>query len=112
MISQFPSASENMRVIRSDDFEDIVFVTFFRSAPYLGRECFTSRILVLMEALQITNRISTVIHFGNPYALEDIPHIPRIIIGTNAPDNNIYALDVLTGDYPAKGKLTNDVKFN
>lgn len=113
MISQFPSATENMRVIEdSYGCEDIVFITFFRSAAYLGRESFTPRIISLMEALQMTNRISTVVHYGNPYVFEDIPHIPRIIIGTCSPDNNIYTLDVLAGEYPAKGKLTYDVKFN
>ncbi len=113
MISQFPSASENMRVLgESYDCEDIVFITFFRSAAYLGREMFTPRIISLIEALQVTNRISTIVHFGNPYVFEDLPHIPRIINGTCSPINNLYTLDVLAGDYPAKGKLTYDVKFN
>ncbi len=113
MISQFPSASENMRVLgESYGCEDIVFITFYRSAAYLGWEAFTPRIISLIQALQVTNRISTVVHFGNPYVFEDIPHIPRVIIGTCSPDNNLYTLDVLAGDYPAKGKLTYDVKFN
>ncbi len=112
MISQFPSVSENMRVLRgAENCDDVVFVTFFRSCAYLGRECFTARITTLMEALQITGRISTIVHFGNPYVLEDIPHIPRVIIGTCSPINTLYALDVLAGEYPANGKLTYDVKF-
>lgn len=113
MISQFPGVSETMRVLRgAETCEDVVFITFFRSCAYFGREAFTPRIITLMEALQITNRISTVVHFGNPYIFEDLPHVPRIIIGTCSPDNTLYALDVLAGEYPAKGKLTYDVKFN
>ena len=38
--------------------------------------------------------------------------LPRVIIGACSPVNNVYTLDVLAGDYPAKGKLTYDVKFN
>ena len=113
MISQFPSVSENMRVLRgAENCDDVVFVTFFRSCAYLGREAFTPSIITLMEVLQITDRISTAVHFGKPYVFEDLPHIPRVIIGTCSPDNTLYALDVLAGKYPSNGKLTNDVKFN
>ena len=50
-------------------------------------------------------------HFGNPYVLEDLDHIPRIIVGTCALKSIDAAIEVLKGSYPAKGKLTYDVKF-
>ena len=53
-----------------------------------------------------TERISTVIHFGNPHVLEELPHIPRYIIGGHSQDSTLAALDVLAGDYPANGKPT------
>ena len=113
MIGQFPGPHENMRVLeKSQGYDDVVFVTFYVSRAYVGMERFTPRVISLMEALQVTNRISTVVHFGTPYVFEDLPHVPRIIIGTCSEPNTLYTLDVLSGDYPANGKMTNDVKFN
>ncbi len=111
-ITQFPSSGENCRVLEhSLDHEDVIFVTFFDSKAYRGTECLTSRILSLIRAMQTTDRISTVVHFGNPYVLEDLPYIPRIIIGTPSAKNVLCALAVLAGNYRAKGVLTYDVKF-
>ena len=102
-----------MRVLEnSQGYDDVVFVTFYVSRADVGTERFTPRIISLMEALQETDRISTVVHYGTPYVFEDLPHIPRIIIGTCSESNTLYALDVLSGDYTANGKMTYDVKFN
>lgn len=111
-ISEYPTADRISRFLsESLGYDDVVFITFFQSAAYVGRECFTSRIISLMDAMQVSGRISTVLHFGNPYLLEDLPHIPRILIGTLSSKNVDAALDVLAGDYPAKGTLTYDVKL-
>lgn len=93
------------------NFDDVVFVSFKDGVAYVGREEFTPRIISMIEAMQVSNQISTVVHFGNPYTLEDLPHIPRIIIGGAALKSTLTAFDVLAGDYPAKGKLTYDVNF-
>jgi len=109
-ISQFPSASENMRILeQSLGFDDVVFVTFFNSQAYIGTECLTSRIISLMNAMQVSGRISTVVHFGNPYVLEELPHIPRVVIGTTSSENVLHTFNVLAGDYPANGVLTYDI---
>ena len=59
----------------------------------------------------LTDRISTIVHFGNPFVLEDLVHIPRIIIGPTSKDGVDAALEVLVGNYPAKGSLTYKVNF-
>lgn len=112
-IDQFPSPAQNMKMLeRSVDYDDVVFITFVEGKAYSGMERFTSRITSLVEALQVTNRVSTIVHFGSPYALEDFEdHIPRIIIGGLSADSVNYTLDVLAGKYPAKGVLTYDVKL-
>ena len=111
-ISQFPSPGENWRILEhSLDHEDVIFVTFFISMAYIGTECLTSRILSLMNAMQTSNRISTIIHYGNPYVMEDVPHVSRMIIGTTAYENTLNAIDVLAGKYPANGVLTYNVKL-
>ena len=111
-ISQFPSPGENWRILEhSSGHEDVIFITFFNSMAYIGTECLTSRILSLMNAMQMSNRISTVVHFGNPYVLEDVPHMPRVIVGTTSAENTLAAIDVLAGNYPANGVLTYDIKL-
>ena len=92
-------------------YDDVIFITHSESGAYVGAGNLTHRIVALIEALQKTNRISAVVHFGNPYVLEELPHIPRIIIGSVAKNSTMAALEVLAGKYPAKGVLTYDVSL-
>lgn len=50
-------------------------------------------------------------HFGDPFVLDELSHIPRIIIGRVSPDSVNAAIEVLVGDNQAKGVLTYDVNF-
>lgn len=111
-IKEFPSVGEDYTVIhRAVRYDDTVFITFTDSLGYVGRECLTSRVLGVIEALQVTNRVSTVVHFGNPFVLEELEHIPRIIVGGLAANSVEYAIDILAGEQKAEGVLTYDVKF-
>ena len=112
-IPQFPTPYESKRAIdAAPDYDDVVFVSFFDPFPYVGRERHTPRILSLLDAFDVDKKISCVLHFGTPYVLTDFPHIPRIIIGGCSTSSMDSALEVLAGNYPAKGKLTYDVNFN
>ena len=105
-LPQFPSAAQNCRTLeRQLAFDDVVFVTFFQSQAYIGRESFTSRIQSVIEALQVTDRIRAIVHFGNPFLLEELAHIPRRIIGCTSYDCTMATVDVLAGLYPAKGRM-------
>jgi len=105
-INQFPSPVQNVRLVeRNVTYDDVVFITFNDCGAYVGRECLTSRIVSVIQALQITNRVSTLVHFGNPFVLEELAHIPRILIGGTSKESIDYALEVLAGRYPAKGHL-------
>lgn len=109
-IPQFPSPAQAVRVLEeSVEYEDVVFITFLEAQAYVGRECLTSRIVSLIEALQVTDRISTIVHFGNPYVLEELEHIPRVLIGGLCAKSVCYTMEVLAGKYPANGVLTYDV---
>lgn len=111
-INQFPTAAENNILLnRSLGYDDVVFITFFASDCYIGKECLTSRILSVMDAMQVTNRISTIVHFGNPYVLEDAPHVSRIILGSVDRNSSKPTLEVLAGLREGRGVLTYDVKF-
>jgi hypothetical protein len=82
-----------------------------QSAAYTGPEKLTTRVTAGIQALQVTNRVAAVLHFGNPYVMEDLVHIPRIIIGGMSRAAVNYGLDVLAGKLEAKGVLTYDVKL-
>ena len=112
MISEFPLAADICEFLHKDVEREVVFVTFCIGQAYAGEERFTPRIISLINAMQVSNRISTVVHFGNPYLLEDLPHIPRILVGSISIDGVNAALEVLAGEYPAKGSLTYDVKLS
>ena len=112
-INQFPSPLQNVQLLeRSINYDDVIFVTYADSAAYIGRECLTSRIVSVIQALQVTNRVSTVVHFGNPFVLEELEHIPRILIGGCSLDSICCTLDVLAGKYPAKGHLPFELTLN
>ena len=110
-ISEFPTPRETADFLSDCLDRETVFVTFCLSQAYVGRERFSPRILSLMEAMQVSDRISTVVHCGNPYLLEDLPHIPRVLVGTISANGVRAALNVLAGEYPAKGVLTYEVKL-
>ena len=111
-LREFPTGWNICCALReAADYDDVVFVTYKDGVAYVGREEFTPRIISTIEAMQVSNQVSTILHFGNPYTLEALPHIPRIIIGGCAQKTTMAALEVLAGNYPAKGKLTYDVKF-
>ena len=111
-MNQFPANRENARLLDgSVGFDSVVFITFFVGASYIGTECLTSRIISVIKAMQLTKRISTILHFGNPFVLEDLPHIPRVIIGSNSKDSIKASIDVLAGLEEPKGSLTYEVNL-
>lgn len=111
-INEFPTAFQNESLLnRSVEYDDVVFITFMESQCYVGKECLTARITSVIQALQVTNRICALVHFGNPFIVEDLVHIPRVLIGGISAGSVECTLDVLAGKYPAKGVLTYDVNF-
>ena len=91
--------------------DELIFMTFTEALAYTGPEYLTHRVVNLIDAMQITDRISTLIHFGNPHVLEELPHIPRVIFGGHAADSVDATLEVLAGDYPANGVPTYKFKL-
>lgn len=111
LLSEFPTSREIEILLNNSLNQETVFITFCISQAYVGAERFTPRIISLMEAMKVTNRVSTVVHFGNPFLLEDLPHMPRLLVGTISSMGVEAGLKVLAGEYPAKGVLTYDVKL-
>ena len=117
-VNEYPSPGQNRSLMREimgfnteEPYEDVVFITFYQSQTYIGRECLSSRIVALFDALDVTKSVCALVHFGNPFVVEDLPHIPRIIFGQASSDGVMAGLDVLAGLGEARGKLIYDVKI-
>lgn len=111
-IRQFPTPAENQAILHASlGYEQVIFLTFAEAPAYAGSDALTQRITALIKAMQITSRISTVMHFGNPYVLEDIAHVSRVLIGPMAANSIDAGIEVLAGKREAKGVLTYDVNF-
>lgn len=102
---EYSSAQENEAVTyAASSHDEVVFVTFCTTGAYMGTDCLTRRAEAVINAIAASGKLSTIVHFGNPLALENIKHVPRRIFGYLAPEAQIYAFDVLCGNIPAKGK--------
>ncbi len=112
-ISEFPKPMDNDRVLTAaTKHDEVVVVTFCTTACYLGTDCLTRRTEALVNCLILSGKVSAVLHFGNPYALKPISHVPRRIFGYTASASQKYAIEVLSGKRPAKGKLPFDIQFD
>ena len=111
-IYEFPTQAQNIKVLqKSINFDDVIFVTFSEHVCYLGREHLTRRLEILIEAFYFNGRLSTLVHFGNPTILGNLPHIKRVIIGGISEESANTCIEVLAGEYPAKGKPTYEINL-
>jgi len=112
IIHEFPSPGEMFSSLTNSlGCEELVIMTFTEALASTGPEFLTHRIVNLINAMQVTDRISTLIHLGNPYVLEELPHIKRVIFGGHAIDSIETTLEVLAGEYTANGVPTYDFKL-
>lgn len=112
IIHEFPSQNELSGVLSASiGCDELVIMTFSEALAYTGKEYLTHRLVNLITAMQITNRISTLIHFGNPCVLKELPHISRVIFGCHALESVDTTLEVLAGEYSANGVPTFDFKL-
>jgi hypothetical protein len=98
-VSQYPDAHQvRIALEKQTVCDDVVFITFTRSAAYTGRECLSSRIVDLMDAMQSTDGVIAHVHFGNPYAGATAPYAPRYINGYCSAECVSNTLKVLSGE--------------
>ena len=101
---EFPTSGDNMNLFRKQlRYDSVIYVTSQRIQQYLGRDCLSERVVSVMRALQSTNRISAVLHFGNPHIMDDVPRVDRLLLGYTDERCVDFALDVLAGDAEAVG---------
>lgn len=111
-LDEFPTPNRVRDYLEAGELgAEAVFVMYLHSGCYAGTERYTPRMVSMMKAMQVSNGISTVLQFGNPFPLEELPHIPRILVGTGSEQGVEATLAVLAGEYEAKGKMIYDVNF-
>jgi hypothetical protein len=101
----YPKFSPNWHLLRAHQtYDDVVYITYYKSFCYIGRECLTQRTIDIMDALQSTDRIAAHLHFGNPYVATDAPYVPRVLLGLGSADCIDHALKILAGEAECLGK--------
>ncbi|MBO5755333.1 MAG: hypothetical protein J6R89_04680 [Clostridia bacterium] len=109
---EHPNQSQCWALLNASlDYDDVVFVTYSEFLAYTGAEHFTHRVISVAEAMQYTGKISTVLHFGNPMVLEELPHVPRVIMAGASREGIAAGLSVLSGEKEAHGVMTYPVSF-
>ena len=104
MFCQFPTPLQNHKISNASlGYDDVIMITFTEYAAYAGPEHITRRACALIEGMQHTGRIGTLIHFGNPKVCEELPHIPRRIFGGVSADATLGCIEVLAGELSANG---------
>lgn len=111
--NEYPNQSQNWHLMYNQpEYEDVIFITFCNGGAYMGAEHFSARVLSIIEALRTMGRVSAILHFGNPFLLEETVHIPRRLFAAASEQSTMDALDVLAGLYPAKGVVPYDLKLS
>lgn len=106
-IHEFPSQGEMTDTVNDTlDCDELIFMSFSEFLSNTGPEHITIRTTNLINAMQLTDRISTLIHIGNPKTIEVLSHIKRVIFGGLSAESVDTTLEVLAGTYTANGTPT------
>ncbi len=110
-VCEYPSREQVEAVcVESTKYDDVVYITYCDSECYQGTDGLTERLRVLIESTAI--KIAAVVHFGNPYALEKLVHIKRLVCGFPSELCIENGLMVLAGEIEAQGKMPIKLKLN
>ena len=113
LIPEFSSWQDHERILfKATEYRRVVFVSFCTTAAYMGTDGLTRRTESVINALAHSQKLAAIVHFGNPFALSGLDHIPRKLFGYMIPESQKFAIDVLAGKIEAKGKLPFKVHFN
>lgn len=112
LLPEFPSHRDNERVLAAAaNYNEVVIVSYCDSIAYLGTDCLTRRNEAVFNGLIRFGKVSAIVHFGNPYALQTLEHSKRKIFGYKVTESQGYAIEALSGKIEAKGVLPYAVDF-
>lgn len=111
-LPEYPNAKDNEKVLlAATRHKEVVFITYCNTRPYLGTDCMTRRVESVINALIMSDKVSAVVHFGNPFAQKPVKHVARRLFGYMMPQSQLHAIEVLAGKLPARGNLPFHVEF-
>ena len=111
-LPELPNQKHNEQLfLEAAKYDDVVFITFCATKCYLGTDCLTRRVENVIDCVNLSDKLAGVVHFGNPFALQPLMHVKRMIFGYNMPQTQPYTIDVLKGTIPAKGTLPYNIQF-
>lgn len=109
-INQFPNQKQIENVCYASTLVDeVVYLTYCNTGSYMASESLTEKVVNMMRAMK--QKIAAVIHIGNPYAMEAIPHVPRVLFGFGWGNTVECAIRILSGEQEAKGILPVKIKL-
>ena len=108
-INEFPHRLNTIWLVdKACLVDEVIFMTYCVGESYGASDCLTIKMQNIIKSMH--EKIGAVVHVGNPYAMEDIEHVKRIVFLTT--DKSIpYALEILKGKKEAKGKVPFDIKL-
>ena len=105
-LKEFPDPGQISRMlVKAVPHHEIVLVTFCTTTAYCGTDCMTRRAESALNSLISSGKVSALVHFGNPSAVQPLRHVPRRIFGYMMTDSQAHAMDALAGKFQPTGKL-------
>lgn len=106
IISEFPDPSEIEPLLdKISAADETIFYTYCYAGAYMGSDCLTNRMEYIIDRNQ--DKISTLIHIGNPYEVKKFKKIKRII-GSLRKNEDIM-IKILKGEIEPNGKFPFDL---
>ncbi len=110
-ICEFPNSRQIEEVcVAATEHADIIFVTFCDTGAYYGTDGLTERIRNLIASLG--EKVSMVVHTGNPYAMEQLPHIPRLLFCFQSSESMACIPEILSGNMKPSGCMPLPLKLH
>ena len=92
-------------LVQAAKYREVVFVTFCTTSPYIGTDGLTRRAEAAINSLIDAGKMAAVVHFGNPLAVENLRHVPRMFFGYMMQQSQFSAMEALAGKFVPTGKL-------
>ena len=104
IINEFPCQAEIEAVCQKiSECDEAIFYVFCIMSSYLASDGITDRIKNLINANM--DKISAIIHIGNPYEIKKYNSPKRILAAAYADDSDKYLFDALKGRFIPTGKI-------
>ena len=102
VISEYPFKSEVKEVCYNiAEYDETIFFTFNQTSSYVANDDISDRIKYIIKCNE--DKISAVVHMGDPYVLENFKNIPRVMWGTTGGECEEWAIKALKGEFEPTG---------